>query len=141
TVGVGALVLSRPHGVTPSGTPTVAQRRASQAPAGGNVNPVGDPDGPVTAMVHRAASNPAAPAPMLAAATGSGAPRHAAPASTGTRSALSNEAVAQAIPDSLFDHSADVDFVLDPVKVRRERGRGYTPVANPVRGEAASITF
>ena len=46
-----------------------------------------------------------------------------------------------AIPDSLFDHSEDVELVLDPVKLRRERGRGYTPVPTSVRGEQASITF
>ncbi len=48
---------------------------------------------------------------------------------------------APAVPDSLFDHSADVELVLDPVRMRRERGRGYTPVQTTVRGEAASITF
>lgn len=46
---------------------------------------------------------------------------------------------APTIPDSLFDHTADVELVLDPVKLRRERGVGYTPTS--VRGEAASITF
>ena len=46
-----------------------------------------------------------------------------------------------AIPDSLFDHSADVEFVLDPVTMRKERGRGYTPVQTTVKGEQASITF
>ena len=35
----------------------------------------------------------------------------------------------------------DVELVLDPVQLRRERGRGYTPVQTTVRGEAASITF
>ena len=53
---------------------------------------------------------------------------------------LATEALA-AIPDSIFDHTADVEFVLDPVKLRRERGRGYTPVPTSVRGETASITF
>lgn len=43
--------------------------------------------------------------------------------------------------DSLFDHSNDVELVLDPVQLRRERGRGYTPSSPTVRGEAASITF
>ena len=52
-----------------------------------------------------------------------------------------NAADAPSVPDSLFDHSADVEFVLDPVTLKRERGRGYTPVQSPVRGEAASITF
>jgi hypothetical protein len=31
--------------------------------------------------------------------------------------------------------------VLDPVTLRKERGRGYTPVQTTVKGEQASITF
>ena len=46
-----------------------------------------------------------------------------------------------AVPDSLFDHTADVELVLDPVTLRKERGRGYTPVQTTVKGEQASITF
>jgi len=49
--------------------------------------------------------------------------------------------VVAAIPDSLFDHTADVEFILDPVTLRKERGRGYTPVQPTVKGEQASITF
>ena len=67
------------------------------------------------------------------------APRVASVRTAGRRA--SGSALASAIPDSLFDHSADVDFVLDPVKMRRERGRGFTPVTNAVQGERASITF
>ena len=43
--------------------------------------------------------------------------------------------------DNLFDHTADVELVLDPVTLRKERGRGYTPVQTTVKGEQASITF
>jgi hypothetical protein len=67
------------------------------------------------------------------------APRVASARTPGRR--VTGSALASAIPDSLFDHSADVDFVLDPVKMRRERGRGFTPVTNAVQGERASITF
>ena len=49
--------------------------------------------------------------------------------------------VLAAVPDSLFDHTADVELVLDPVTLRKERGRGYTPVQTTVKGEQASITF
>jgi anti-sigma factor RsiW len=80
------------------------------------------------ARAERAESDVAA-APALAGA--------AAPAS---RDAAARDEVA-AVPDSLFDHTADVELVLDPVRMRRERGRGYTPVQTTVRGEAASITF
>lgn len=49
--------------------------------------------------------------------------------------------VLAAVPDSIFDHTADVELVLDPVTLRKERGRGYTPVQTTVKGEQASITF
>jgi hypothetical protein len=138
TIAVGAFVLSRPQGESPAQKPApvaVAVRPAQPLPTSSQHLASGDPDGPVTAMapLHTSAAQPAA--------TTAAAPRTVRP----TRSALPGSAMATntppAIPDSLFDHSADVDFVLDPVKVRRERGRGYTPVTNPVKGETASITF
>ena len=47
-----------------------------------------------------------------------------------------------AFPDSLFDHSADVEFVLDPVTVRRGQAHPATRLAPPItRGEQATITF
>lgn len=49
---------------------------------------------------------------------------------------------AEAFPDSLFDHSADVEFVLDPVTVRRGQAHPSTKLAPPItRGEQATITF
>lgn len=125
TVGVGAYVLSRPH------APATVAVRHEAAPVAVAQRPAlttrreGDPDSPVTGLA------PASVAPTVAAA----AKRHTA------RAALPNTAVASVVPDSLFDHSQDVDFVLDPVKLRRERGRGYTPVTSSVQGQAASITF
>ncbi len=48
-----------------------------------------------------------------------------------------------AIPDSLFDHGEDVDFVLDPVAIHR--GRASVARVNPrvtgVQGQQALITF
>ena len=44
------------------------------------------------------------------------------------------------IPDSLFDHSEDVEFILDPVTLRR----GWPAVSQPlpaVQGRQATITF
>jgi anti-sigma factor RsiW len=46
------------------------------------------------------------------------------------------------VADSLFDHSEDVEFILDPVTLRK--GRAHTIVRvqpGPARGEQAVITF
>ena len=70
---------------------------------------------------------------------------HAAPtASDEQRVTVGAEADAQVaggVPDSLFDHSADVEFILDPVTLRK--GRAHTVLRlNPnVQGEKAVITF
>lgn len=102
---------------------------------------VGPMQAPTVALVAPQAQS--APAPIVAAPVVQ-APVTIAPAEPTTRSvrrapAASLVADAPTIPDSLFDHTADVELVLDPVKLRRERGVGYTPTS--VRGEAASITF
>lgn len=44
------------------------------------------------------------------------------------------------IPDSLFDHSEDVEFILDPVTLRRGRATVTRAPANP-KAEQAIITF
>ena len=80
---------------------------------------------------------PAIEAPITVAVA-TPAPRRA-PAVPERRPSSALVAAPTTIPDSLFDHTADVELVLDPVKLRHERGRGYTPTS--VRGEAASITF
>lgn len=46
-----------------------------------------------------------------------------------------------AIADSLFDHSADVEFILDPVVVRKGRAHTVLRVNPSVQGEKAVITF
>src|SRR5262245_17284499 len=46
------------------------------------------------------------------------------------------------VADSLFDHSEDVEFILDPVTLRK--GRAHTVVRvqpEPARGQQAVITF
>ena len=49
---------------------------------------------------------------------------------------------AEGFSDSLFDHSADVEFVLDPVTVRRGQAHPATRLAPPITsGEQATITF
>ena len=49
--------------------------------------------------------------------------------------------VMAAIPDSIFDHGEDVEFILDPVTLRK--GRAHTVVRTPQRshGQQATITF
>jgi hypothetical protein len=124
-------MLMRGPAVDPTQAPTVATvaPQAQLAPAPSVLVP------PPT-VIGAPASTPvnvavAAPAPRREAS-----PTRRAPAVT---NAAALAADAPAIPDSLFDHTADVELVLDPVKLRRERGVGYTPTS--VRGEAASITF
>jgi len=46
-----------------------------------------------------------------------------------------------AIVDSLFDHSNDVEFVLDPVTVRKGRAHTALKINPNVQGEKAVITF
>lgn len=55
---------------------------------------------------------------------------------------LASMAGMAAVTDSLFDHSEDVEFILDPVTLRK--GRAHTVVRvqpEPARGEQAVITF
>lgn len=49
--------------------------------------------------------------------------------------------VAAAVVDSLFDHSEDVDFVLDPVNLRGGRAQTGARLPEGVQGEQAVITF
>lgn len=50
-------------------------------------------------------------------------------------------AVAVAAIDSLFDHSEDVDFVLDPVNPREGRTAASTRLPGGIQGEQTVITF
>lgn len=49
--------------------------------------------------------------------------------------------VAVAAMDSLFDHSEDLDFVLDPVNPREGRAQGSVRLPGGIQGEQAVITF
>jgi anti-sigma factor RsiW len=65
---------------------------------------------------------------------------HAPGAGTGSDAAMAT-AVSQ-VPDSLFDHSEDVEFILDPVTLKK--GRAHTVLhapQDPTRGQQAVITF
>lgn len=79
---------------------------------------------------------------IASAGPGSPAPSSAKPTlARRTRTRPAEAPPIAAIPDSLFDHTRDVELVLDPVTLKKERGRGYTPVQTTVKGEQASITF
>ena len=45
-----------------------------------------------------------------------------------------------AVPDSLFDHREDVEFILDPVTLRRGRATVNRP-SGAVQAEQTVITF
>ncbi len=59
----------------------------------------------------------------------------------GRGSLASSGAATTATLDSLFDHSEDVDFVLDPVSVREGRARTVSQVPGGIQGEQTVITF
>jgi len=50
-------------------------------------------------------------------------------------------AAVPSIPDSLFDHSEDVEFVLDPVTLKRGRATVTRELPNGVRTEQAVVSF
>jgi len=139
-LGLGAFLLTRPA-VVPgpsSREPSVAivaePGPTTPAPADVNLPPATSPQ-----VAPRSDERVAAAAPSGAAPVPAPVRRRAEVPDDAVASAASAETPAEL--DSLFDHSEDVELVLDPVRLRRERGRGYTPASPSVRGEAASITF
>lgn len=97
----------------------------------------------------------AAFAPMLLRAPGTSAVAHldtpvvaphlvavaapsAAPAAESAGTAARTQA---AVADGLFDHTEDVDLVLDPVTLRRGRAHTVAHLPEGVQGEQAVITF
>lgn len=89
------------------------------------------PDPANAPVAVRVAPAPGEPTPATGATGAAGEPR-----------VEEATLVAGAVPDSLFDHSEDVEFILDPVTVRRGRAHPATRLAPPiVRGEQATITF
>jgi len=53
---------------------------------------------------------------------------------------LATGAQVAAVPDTFFDHSEDVEFILDPVKLHRGRATVTRP-PSAVQGEKAVISF
>lgn len=83
------------------------------------------------ASVAERAAAPAVPA------QGTSAPASGAQEATGPGAPL---AAGENVPESIFDHSADVELVLDPVVLYKGRPRaGLLP--GEVKGEQAVITF
>jgi hypothetical protein len=101
---------------------TSLRPRTAPAPTTPAAVALGTSSGPV-------APAPAIPAPDVARTPGPGAGPAELPA----------EALAVA-PDSLFDHSEDVEFILDPVTLRRGRAAVARMPAG-VQGERAVISF
>ena len=130
--GIGAFLLAGPdHSVLES--PTVATTTTPprvEAPPPSATQTTTAPD----AVIARVAD----PEPAVTSRA-----RRRAPVAPVTSASTPGTLAAEAPVDldSLFDHSNDVELVLDPVQLRRERGRGYTPSSPTVKGEAASITF
>jgi hypothetical protein len=136
-IGIGAFLLSRPAGgpttaPVPSPVATLVApttstpvRAPSTRPEVESIARAGVPDGRDTRETREATTI---------------APRTADRVPAPAEANLASAAVPSTL-DSLFDHSADVELVLDPVQLRRERGRGYTPSTPTVKGETASITF
>ncbi len=77
------------------------------------------------------------------------APRLVAAMPNGTQAAVTPETAAaptatstgSAVAENLFDHTEDIDFVLDPVQVRRGRAVAVSNLPEGVQGEQAVITF
>jgi hypothetical protein len=64
-----------------------------------------------------------------------------APVSTEPDAADMAGALAGGAADTLFDHSADVEFILDPVMLKKGRAHTVLKLNPSVQGEKAVITF
>jgi anti-sigma factor RsiW len=82
-------------------------------------------------LAHSAA--PVAEPRLVAVAT-------SVPSAPGKSPAASSR-VSVTISDTLFDHSEDVDFVLDPVTLRRGHAHTVSRLPHGIQGEQAVITF
>jgi anti-sigma factor RsiW len=101
----------------------VAPRLTPLGPAGG---PTANRGVPHEARLVAGVPTPV-PAPAASVPTG------------GTNSKPESQEQVAALVDSLVDHSEDVDFVLDPVRVGHERTAGRR--LEPVQGHQAVISF
>ena len=114
-----------------AGVLVVAAAVALQFPWGGGAPVALRPASESAGLIPQPVLVEPAPAPRSA-----GTPRVAVPGAPGVGTEVA------AIPDTLFDHAEDVEFILDPFTLRK--GRAHTrfsaPPAAP-RGQQATITF
>jgi hypothetical protein len=68
-------------------------------------------------------------------------PDAGSPAPSRRVSTDSGASAAAVISDSIFDHTEDVEFILDPVTTRRAHSHPAAPRTAAVQGERAVITF
>ena len=104
--------------------------------------PNGRVNEPVAGNARPAPTTPARIEPSRSESPGMVAGRIASPVEGyATQAVARPPAPAGALADSLFDHSADVEFILDPVVVRKGRAHTVLRVNPSVQGEKAVITF
>jgi anti-sigma factor RsiW len=89
--------------------------------------------GPVSRMAGREPDRTAVRQPVLVQPVATSAPS-GLPSPSGDANSVA------AIPDSLFDHTDDVEFILDPVTLRRDRAT-VTRTPGGTQAEQAIITF
>lgn len=97
----------------------------------------GRPDGRLPASPE---STPAQPVLVGALAT-SGSGSAADPAGKVPTAELFTEESVAMVPDSLFDHSEDIEFILDPVVVNRRGRAAVSRTPDPIEARQAVITF
>jgi anti-sigma factor RsiW len=95
--------------------------------------------GPRDSRDSRPVAVQAVPEPVLVERPASSAPP-APGARGGVPPSQATDRVLATITDSLFDHSEDVEFILDPVTLRRGRPTVARPTPT-VQGQQATITF
>jgi len=80
------------------------------------------------------------PADPLVAVRAPAEPVRVAPVGGGPAAGVADRGLSAAASDSLFDHSEDVEFILDPVTLRRGRA-AVTRLPSGVQAEQAVISF
>ena len=126
-----------------------AARRAAAAPDRVEVRPGVPRWVPVAAAVVILAAVVAAPslmgsrsgAPVARVETPVAEPRLVATINGPASAASLVPAGPSASTDSLFDHSEDVEFILDPVMLRRGRAHTGARLPDGIQGEQAVISF
>jgi anti-sigma factor RsiW len=142
-VGVGAYVVWSSGWISGSSRPTgVASRAAVPAAPARHPSALSSPAGsPAVALNPPAPAAPRSSQPVQVAARQTGR-SHAQPSAALAARAPAGTAV---VPDSLFDHSYDLEFAFDPVNLRRVPGEQNLRPARPMPasdvGRKASITF